>query len=180
MSEDKEYPIKFAVWELKRSGGCLVGYRDIIIGYIPSKCYAVESDIKYCPNKAIKIFHKVVFPFENEEFERFQYSLQNGYPYDIGERIFPSYDANGNPYPYEIVLDIYDTYEEAKEAADRQNKAILVSEEFQEKSEESKKFFLKQLTLCQSFEQLVTSATLDMTVTSENNITEVFQLLKKK
>ncbi len=78
---------------MKRSGGCLVGYRAIIVGYIPSKCYAVESDIKYCPNKAIKIFHKVVFPFEKEEFESFQYSLQNGYPYEIG-------------------LDIYNTYEE--------------------------------------------------------------------
>lgn len=93
MSSKNKYPIKYAVLELKESGGWPVGYKDIIRGNIVSKCYVVESSIRYGDSK---IFHKVVFLFSS--LETLKQSLHNQSQY-IGEKAIPSYDANGDPYP---------------------------------------------------------------------------------
>lgn len=187
MSEEKKYPIKFAVLELKKHGGWIVGYNDITLGYIVSKCYVVESSIKYLPSGDTKISHKVVFPFKDINIEKLKLDLQKEQQYYIGEKITPCYDTWGNSYPVDIVSNIFESYEEAKQEAEIKNKEIMknlileVSSQnsilkFKEEYENLKKQFTEQLTICQAFEQLVTIETADMDVSSEISI----KLNKKK
>ena len=51
------YPIKYAVLELKSRGGWLVGFRDITQGFIASKCYVVETNIVYHQDGGNSITH---------------------------------------------------------------------------------------------------------------------------
>ena len=61
--EDLHYPIQYAILEIKEKGGYLVGYKDIIRGYIVSKCYVVGHVVTYEKSGNYGITHKVVFPF---------------------------------------------------------------------------------------------------------------------
>ncbi len=188
MSEEKKYPIKYAVWELKKRGGWADGYKDITLGFITSKCYVVESSIVYLPNGDTKILHKVVFPFKDINIEEFELDWQKGQKLFIGKKIVPSYDASGNPHPIDIVSNVYESYEEASQEAEAKNQKISeniilqisespITPEFREKYESLKKQFAKQLTMWQTLEQLVTSETTDMKVSNETNVTEALQLL---
>ena len=93
MSEENNFPIKYAILELKEKSGYLANYKDIVRGYIVSKCWVVESSIKYFSNGESKIFHKVIFPYKS--LDVFKTSLCNNSKY-MGERSIPRYDFNGN------------------------------------------------------------------------------------
>ena len=47
MYKDNNFPIKYAILELKEKGGYITNYEYIVRGYIVSKCWVVESSIKY-------------------------------------------------------------------------------------------------------------------------------------
>ena len=189
MNEENNYPIKYAVLELKERGGYNARYNDIIRGYIASKCYVLESHIKYLPNGDIKTFHKVIFPYSNVEL--FKLELQNGNLNNIGERNTIHYDAYGNPYPVSIVSELFENYEEAKEQAIEKNKKMKsnLSMEipgpvnrpgFIEEYEELKEEFNYQLSICELFEQAVTSKTDDMNVTIDSDKNILTHLVKKR
>ena len=42
MSRENNFPIKYAVLELKEEGGYITNYKDIVRGYIVSKCWVAE------------------------------------------------------------------------------------------------------------------------------------------
>ena len=179
MSKEINYPIKYAVLELKEKGGYLVGYEDITQGFIASKCYVIESSIIYASDGSNTIIHKVVFPFE--DIKSFKISLINGRQ-DIGNAKIPQYDACGRIYPINVVTDLFDSYELAKEAAKEKNEehrcniiskvpvsipARLSNSNWQKQYEELKQEFDNGLETCNLFEQLVLAATEDMNISEE-------------
>jgi len=186
MSSKNMYPIKYAVLELKEHGGWVTGYKDIVRGNIVSKCYVVESSIKYFSSGESQIFHKVVFPFS--DLETFKQSLRNQSEY-IGEKTAPRYDANGNPYPVDIVAELFDTYEDAKIKAHEQNENLkhqiisrvlcsISDASFKQKLADYEKEYMEQLSICELFEKNVLLNTEDMNITHEMNENKKLQLLK--
>lgn len=179
MNNENKYPVQYAVLELKEKGGYLVGYKDIIRGNIVSKCYVVESSIKYSSDGNKQIFHKVVFPFKS--LETLKLSLRNNSEY-IGEKAAPGYDANNEPYPVDIVSDVFDTYEEANVKAQERNekmKQLSVSDdETKRVLTEYEKDFMGQLSICKLFERLALAKTEDMNITHELEEDIKLELLK--
>lgn len=189
MNEENNYPIKYAVLELKERGGYTAGYNDIIRGYIASMCYVLESHIKYLPNGNIKTFHKVLFPYNNIEI--FKLGLQSGILNSIGERNTIHYDVYGNPYPVSIVSDIFESYAEAKEQAIEKNEEMKsnLSMEipgpvnrtgFMDEYEKLKKEFNYQLSICELFEESLINETNDMNITIDSDKNVLNHLVKKK
>ena len=179
MNKEINYPIKYAVLELKEKGGYLVGYENIVQGFIASKCYVIESSIIYKSDGSNKVIHKVVFPFQ--DIESFKISLRNGRK-NVGNAEIPQYDACGNIYPINIVTDLFNSYELAKIAAEEKNEehrcnliskvpvpipARLSNVNWQKQYEELKQEFENGLEICNIFEQLVLEATLDMDISEE-------------
>lgn len=140
-----------------------------------SKCYVIESSIKYSPNGDKQISHKVVFPFSN--LETLRRSLHNQSEY-IGKRTIPVYDACNRPYPVNVVTDLFDSYEEAKIDAEEKNEEY--KHEFAKNPDWKEQFkeFEQSLELCYLFEKLVLEATEDMNITNEMNEIKKLQLLK--
>ena len=173
MEKENKYPIKYAVLELKEKGGYLVGYKDIARGNIVSKCYVLESTIRYTSDGGSNLFHIVVFPFSN--LETFKRSLRNQSQY-IGEKTIPRYDFDNDPYKATVVSELFDTYEEAKEKAQAQNEKMK-SQTILEISYHTsgpnltqaiadyEQEFTKHLAICQSFEELALLKTEDMNIT---------------
>lgn len=173
MNREINYPIKYAILELKKIGGLSVGYENITQGFIVSKCYVVESNVTYHSDGKSEITHKVVFPFENISY--FESSLMYG-EQNIGEKRIPSYDTCLRPYPINIVTDLFDTYEEAKIIAEKKNgecrrslihKVTIGNSNWKEKFEELQQEFEQKLKLCNLFEKLVLEATEDMNITEQ-------------
>ena len=65
MNKELNYPVKYAVLELKEVGGYSQGWEDITKGFIASKCFVVESKVKYLSDGSSKVSHKVVFPHKD-------------------------------------------------------------------------------------------------------------------
>ena len=76
MNDNINYPVKYAVLEIKEIGGWAVWFENVTLGFIASKCYVIESNILYDVNGNSQVIHKVVFPFNN--IEKFKSSLKNG------------------------------------------------------------------------------------------------------
>lgn len=183
---DNKFPIKYAVLELKQKGGYTNNYEDIIRGYIVSKCWVVESSIKYSSSGESKISHKVIFPYSN--LDNFKASLHNNGKY-IGERIMPSYDACDEPYPVDIVTDLFDTYDDAKVKAKEKNdalrKELIITIPYRKYYPQFKITFVdveekfkSELAICQLFENEVEENTKDMIITPNIEETKGIQLLK--
>ena len=190
MNIDIKYPIKYAVLKLKEQGGYLVGYKDITRGYIVSKCYVMESNIKYNQDGTKCVYHKVVFPYN--DIGRFKTSLKNG-GLNIGTEEIPNYDASGKPFSASIVNNLYETYEAAKELAEEKNKehrdsltsktpapvtAALAKTSWQEQYNNLREEFEVELEICKYFEQLVLEATKDMKISKDKSRKKPKQLQK--
>lgn len=185
MNKETKYPIKYAVLELKKEGGYLVGYKNITQGFIVSKCYVMESNIVYCSDGSIKVTHKVVFPFNN--ISCLEDSLKNDGEY-IGEKTIPSYNANNKPYPFNIVADLFDSYEEAKIIAEEKNaehghrltlEVSMENPNWKEQFEILKQEFEKRLKLYYLYERLVLKATEDMKISEQLSVKEQKEVRKR-
>ena len=193
MNREINYPIKYAVLELKERGGFLVGYQDITQGFIASKCYVVGSSIKYKKDGSCEISHSVVFPFK--DIEMFKNSLRNGRR-NISEKVIPKYNACDNIYPVDIVSNLFDSYEKAKMDAINKNeefKSNLVMEtpafwsanfldsDLKKQYESLIQKFNQNLEICNIFEELVSEATLDMEISRDkSNEREFVRILKPR
>ena len=192
MNKEINYPIKYAVLELKEKGGWLVGYEDITQGFIVSKCYVVGSNIVYHPDGTNTINHQVVFPFE--DISLFKASIGNG-GQNIGDGKIPHYDACNKPYSVHVVSDLFDTYEQAKEAAFEKNeeykqniifkmpvpKGDTSNSVWDERFKSLIREYEENLELCNKFEQLVLEATENMSISeglSMNSNRSIVRILK--
>lgn len=169
--EQFNYPIKYAVLELKEKGGWTTGYKEITQGFIVSKCFVVESAIKYLSNGDSKIIHKVVFPFK--DISLFRLVQQRGTSHDTRKTI-PSYNACGNPYPVDNVSDLFDKYDEAQAIALQNNeelrrgltlKVSVSDPNWKAKLEELEKAHDEKLNNCIQFEHFISEQTSDMEIT---------------
>ncbi len=173
MNNKFNYPIKYAVLELKEKGGWLEKYEEITQGFIASKCYVVESDVLYDNEGQSKLVHKVVFPFN--DFGKFKQSLSGGI-HDIGIANIPAYDFYNNPYPVTVVDQLFEKFEEAKERANEKNeeyklnlinKVSVNTPGWEIQFELLKQNYDKTVALCNLFEQLAIEKSKDMIITSE-------------
>ncbi len=187
MSRDNNFPIKYAILELKEKGGYITNYKDIVRGYIVSKCWVVESSIKYFSDGSSKLFHKVIFPYK--DLDTLKTSLRNDDQY-IGQRVTINYDFNYNPYPVDVVSELFDSYEDAKIISEEKNKETknhiaskvyfnISDPRFKQTLSAYKHEFEEQLSICQLFEKLSLLNTEDMTITEGISHDKELQLLKK-
>lgn len=178
MSRKINYPVKYAVLELKENGGYVYNYSNIIQGYIVSKCYVIESKVTYNYDGEGVVSYEVIFPYENiTDFKRtLRYNNKS-----IVKETMPRTSAVGNIWQTEIVTELFDTYEEAKEFANGKNekhklgielglypynKIIELSndDELKKYKEYIIKDFERNLDICNLFEKLITNNTIDMVV----------------
>ena len=166
-----EYPIKYSVLGVTKRGGWLDGYDDILLGHIISKCYVVESRIKYYKDDDNRIVHDVLFPYKDiEVYER------TG---NLPKRERPLLRASGQIAGLSIVNGVFDTYDEAKVLKFKLNEELLekIVEDLwldrsikKEKIEEKKKKFWNDTDLCDRFETEIENALEDMVITKDVKI----------
>ena len=78
---EKNYPIKYAVMQVLEDGGWLYDYEDILIGHIVSKCYLIESKVRYYKDDENRIIHYVLFPYKRiESYKKCGKLLKRSYP----------------------------------------------------------------------------------------------------
>ena len=182
--ENINYPIKYAVLELKSRGGWSVGYRDITQGFIASKCYVVETNIVYHKDGSHSVIHKVVFPYE--DIDCLKTSLRYGRK-NIGEEQVPSYDACDRPYPVNIVDDLFETYEEAKKHSEAKNEEYkrdlitnvsMLDPNWQKQFETLIQQFNKSLEVCYLFEAISLEKTADMLLSDNKDNSPMIRVLR--
>lgn len=181
MRNELNYPVKYAVLELKERGGWAADYQDVNQGFIVSKCYVIESSIKYDYYGKPTEFNKVVFPYD--DISTFKIALKNG-GHRVGKRNIPAYDACGNPHPIRIVDKLFDTYEEAKEEACLKNEEYknnlinnvsTLEPHWTYQYELLKQDYESRLSLSILFETLITNETTDMEVTRDKENVKVLK-----
>lgn len=178
------YPIKYAVLTLKEKGNFSEGYKDIIRGNIVSKCFIVETSIKYNSDGTSEVFHKVVFPFKSLEVLKSTLMDKSEY---IGVKKIPKYDANNNPCPVDIVYELFETFEEAKIKAREENDKMrrLLELKINISSPDCKKQLInyeqefdKEISICELFEKISLENTKDMIITSQKDEDKKLKLIK--
>ena len=185
MNKELNYPVKYAVLELKEVGGYSQGWEDITRGFIVSKCFVVESKVKYLSDGSSKVSHKVVFP--HKDYKTFKVSLSTRNSVQVEDRITPQYNAISEPYPINIVTDLFDTYEEAKEDAEAKNKELYHSiirhldvKYLVKNLDRINKEYVSEMELCNLFEKASLEETEDMVVSYDREIDTTIKKLKRE
>lgn len=141
--DEYNYPIKYAVAELKERGGWAVNYSNYVIGYIASKCYVLEKIIEYKRNGDTEVKYKVVFPYK--DIDSYEVGLRND-----KKHLKKATEPVDNSYITDIVDNLYDTYEDAKKEAVRKNR-----------------YLEDDISLCLQFEKAVLKETKNMEITKD-------------
>jgi hypothetical protein len=124
MDNELKYPQKFAVLEVRERCGWEAGYEEKVRGYIPSKCYLLETKTKYLPNGNQKVAHEVVFPFT--DYRGFKLGMMDG-DFDPGTPSVPEYDSYGRLLNGETVEHVFDSFEEAEYLSKIMNEKLLTN-----------------------------------------------------
>lgn len=187
-NNDLKFPVKFAVLELKRNGGYSTNYEDVTEGFIVSKCYLMESKVRYMANGEQVVSYKVYFPYNNISGVKYFYNHYNSLSSYKEERGRIGINARGDYYPVEIVSDIFDTYEEAKEEAKQKNENLIArvaiymsisDPRFMKIYERERTEIIARLSVCQKYEDFITENTKDMKVTKDDRL-DVLRRLRRK
>ncbi len=161
MELDLKYPVKYAILELKQNGGWINNYEKITQGFIVSKCYVMDSNIKFFSDGKSEESYKVVFPFSNNP--NTELSLKH-----IISNPNPTRAIDGTCFSSDTVSDLFDTYEEANALALKKNKELetkLVLEIsiwdpfWKEKKQKTKEQFSKKMELCHEIENWILNHT---------------------
>ena len=116
------YPIKYAVMPIIEQTGWYPGLNELereygVVCYIVSKCYLVGREEKYNMYGEVDCKYKVVFPYEKDNL------------YDGLSRVEPEFCLiDGMCYNSINVDKVFDSFDEAKEDAEKKNKEILSKE----------------------------------------------------
>jgi hypothetical protein len=176
-----KYPIKYAVMEVREKGGTMIDYAPVVVGYIVSKCYICEEIIKHLGDGTEKIEYKVVFPYNN--YNLFKDCESCNIEYDVKPNK-PRYDENGDLIKYKFVSDLYDTFDDAKEAANNANTNLLLSmfdaikkygKTFESRYLLFEKEFYKDLGKCLKYEKTITNLTEEMKISKDNGIIKLIK-----
>ena len=116
------YPIKYAVMPIIEQTGWVPGLNELereygIVCYIVSKCYVIGREEKYNRYGNTECEYKVVFPYKKDN------------RYDGLSRVEPEFCLmDGRCYNSINVDKVFDSFEEAREDANKKNKEILSRE----------------------------------------------------
>lgn len=185
MENKLNYPIKYAVLELKVRGNWKNDYNEKTVGFIASKCHVISQNIRYLENGTSKLSYQVVFPYIN--IEGYKNRMLRDLPFAEIERV-PSFGPGGDCLNATIVPEIFDTYDEASEVAKNENYKIqmplaralpisIYSPLRELKREEKRQKLDSELAICKSFEQDILKATSEMTISEQ--LPSAKQLVKK-
>ena len=161
--QEKDYPVKYAILELKAQGGRDLAYREVSYGFIASKCYLLEKTTSY-KNCNPKEYYKVFFPYN--DFETYMSKFKSPI-YGVGKRNHLIFDDNNNPIKCTKVSKIFDTFEEAQELAKKLREdykyLLLLPASQKVKMREE---ICDGLYLTEAYEELIEESTKDMEVTN--------------
>lgn len=164
MEKELNYPIKYTIQKLTIEGGFTQNYENITLGFIVSKCYVVNENIKYLADGTTNTTYKVVFPYK--DIDSFRCSLSKLYNYNE-EPSIPEYNYCGECKNANTITKIFDTYEEAYITVEIENQNLRKKIPFHN-IEEYKNIIRKHnknLEICKLFEQLITEKTKNMIIT---------------
>ena len=170
MEKELNYPIKYAVQELKEHGGWEHNYEDITIGFITSICYVINQNTRYYFDGTNKTTYEVVFPYK--DIHTFKYINTFIEKPDIPHFSLYNICLNSNE-----VSEIFETYEEAFIATEKAN--INMKKSIICKVSEYEKHLNKHnenLKICQQFEQIILEKTTNMTITKDKISTKKLSL----
>lgn len=160
------YPIKYAILGLTVNGGWINNYEDKTIGYIVSKCYVLDTTVKYKEDGTYSIKHNVFFPYNN--FDYFSNTNKD-------QRI-------NNIYKNATVNKLYDSYSAANIDATNKNieleqkiysKLSLIYPNWKDEYSKLKNEFYNYLYICKKYEDYILNNTYDMKI-SENKVKELY------
>ena len=164
------YPIKYAILGIEEQVGWQPGLHEMereydVCGYIVSKVYIVGENIKYNRDGTYTKEYQVVFPF----------SCMNK-----KERQIPEYNIHYRCYNAINVSEIFDNIEEAKNSASEKNKVLFAKSyltyyfdknmSLKEKILKGQVEFSERLKKYLEFESFILSETIDMEITSDEQI----------
>ncbi len=169
----KGYPIKYSILPLNPTKGSrnygLKCKEDEIEGYIVSKCYVISCTVNYYYKDEPNLMYEIIFPYEKygsfkENEKKYLEASNTGMP--MGD------DYIGRT---TLVTRLYDTYEEAQEAAAIANDHLLdmklakhspttTTSQYREQCKEIIQKFKNDLKTCKKYEELITSLTKNMNV----------------
>lgn len=178
------YPIKYAVLEVKERGGYAVNYEIVTLGFIVSKCYVIESSIRYLRSGKEEPYHKVVFPFKN--ITKFEEGLHSNQKY-LGEANIPNDNFYNNASLFNIVDIVFEDYDDAKKFSEEKNEFVRIRHEFQRPFlfpndklsdynkqlkifEQEKKEIEKRIILCHKFEEAILEQTEEMIISENDSV----------
>lgn len=170
MKNELNYPIKYAIQELKINKGYDSNYEDITFGFIISKCYVVNQNIKYHQDGSQTLTYNVVFPYK--DIQTFTYEvLTLEYPFNEIKST-PHYSLWNNCLNDTIVSEIFDTFEEATIYKQQQNNNFKrkIFKQLSKISEYDKllKTFEENQTICNKYEEIILKNSNDMIITKED------------
>ena len=169
MINEINYPIKYAIQELKINKGYDSNYEDITYGFIISKCYIVNQNIRYHQDGTNTLTYNVVFPYK--DIETFIYHTQFNYQFNETKSI-PYYSFRNKCMNDTIIYNIFDTYEEAlieKEKQIKEHKRIMFKQ-LSKISEYEKllKTLEQNQIICNKYEEIILEKTKDILITKED------------
>jgi len=109
------YPIKYALLAMIEPSSWELGLNELeleyeICGYIVSKVYLMGINTKILCDGSSRICYEVVYPYKSDK--------------DLEMRNIPKFNLDGECYNYDKVLNVYDTFEEAKEVSEQCNHVL--------------------------------------------------------
>ena len=169
MENNINYPVKYAVLKLESDGGYYYKFKDLIRGFIVSKCFITSSVVNFNQDGSNTKYYKVVFPFK--DIDKYEEKRLN-------KMALPSYLIDNT----DIVYEIYDSYKEAKSVANKKNLEILYEIRngitsnfpyykdcyFNNEEEKTKDAILDKMIICENFENFISENTENINVSDIN------------
>ena len=114
------YPVKYAIMPIYEQVGWTSGLHELercyeVVGNIVSKCYVVSKKVNHLEDGSEKREFEVVFPYQKTDYMRIH----------EWQRVYPEFNYNGNCVNSNIVSELYDNFDGAKEIAEKLNRDIL-------------------------------------------------------
>lgn len=183
MEKELNYPIKYAVKEIRTRCSIDNCYSYLTQGFIVSKCYVVESVVRYNSDGSNSIIHKVVFPYS--EFDNFMIVLKFNVPYyEVPSR--PGYNSS---YSASYVDTLYDDYETANIEVFLENeklkrelvkKVALSDSDWKEKLLKLQNDLTISLENCKKYERYILENTRDMVSNRDTLVIDDKKNIEKK
>lgn len=157
------YPVKYAIMPIYEQVGWMSGLHELersyeVVGNIVSKCYVVSKKISYLEDGSEEKEFEVVFPYRKTDYRR---------TYDW-ERVYPEFSFGRNCINSNIVRELYDNFDDAKEVVEKLNGDILsynlgvISFRDKERRENIKKEHEERMTRFKYLERKIEEETISM------------------